>query len=310
MTEPGNGQGGDDAGGRGRRRRRDGQGDGHGRRDQGRDPKGTGDRAGQSGAGRGGGGDGDRPRGAARERLREERARNRSRGGSGRLLAIIGVVLLVVAVVVIFVVVQNQRTTSTGEGELPDTVASNGGPVTFGTGPVTVSLWEDFQCPVCKAFEATNGQMLKEMADANDITLEIHPVSFLDQNLNNSSSALAANAFGCAAASGSDPALEFHLTVYEHQPEEQPGVEAWSAADLVGWGDESGISGSDWATCVNDQPFSGWVADVESSRADAGVVGTPTVFVDGELAWKTKEEFPAFLQSSDALAAVINQAGS
>ena len=41
-----------------------------------------------------------------------------------------------------------------------------------------------------------------DKVDSGDVTMTIHPLSFLDQNLGNSSSKLAANAFGCAADVG------------------------------------------------------------------------------------------------------------
>jgi protein-disulfide isomerase len=246
--------------------------------------------------------------GSAREKLRQQQARNRSKGGGGnnnKLFVIIGVVLLIIAIVVIFVLVQNQRTTPTGTGDLPATVSKAGGPVSFGDGPVTVSLWEDFQCPVCKDFEAANGEMLEQKVDAGEITLEIHPLSFLDDNLGNTSSSLAANAFGCAATSEAQ-ALPFHLTVYDNQPPEQPGTEAWTADDLVGWGNDVGITGDEWTSCVNDETYSAWVEDVQASSTDAGVTGTPTLFVDGKRV--SDEEMATFFESSEPLTAVIDSA--
>jgi len=118
---------------------------------------------------------------------------------------------------------------------------------------------------------------------------------------------LAANAFGCAATSGSE-ALPFHLTVYDNQPPEQPGTEAWTADDLVGWGNDVGITGDEWTSCVNDETYSAWVDDVQASSTDAGVTGTPTVFVNGEPAWQTDEEAATFFESSEPLTTVIDSA--
>ena len=58
----------------------------------------------------------------------------------------------------------------------------------IGDGPVDVTLWEDFQCPNCKDFEAENGAMLDHLVTDGDITLTIHPLSFLDSSLGNDSS--------------------------------------------------------------------------------------------------------------------------
>ncbi len=165
---------------------------------------------------------------------------------------------------------------------LPALVEESGGGVVFGDGPVDLTLWEDFQCPGCKQFEATNSDLVIERVDAGDVTLTIHPLTFLDANLGNSSSVAAANAFGCAADAGETKALAFHQLVYENQPEETPGQEAWSAEDLIGWGNDVGIEGSDWETCVTDQTYAGWVEQVAKSQASADIQQTPTIFIDGE----------------------------
>ena len=93
---------------------------------------------------------------------------------------------------------------------------------------------------------------------------------------------LAANAFGCSTDVGQKQALDFHLTVYANQPAENPGQEAWDADALIAMGNDAGIDGTEWESCVRDQPYEDWVAQVASSQLDAGVSQTPTVFIDGE----------------------------
>jgi protein-disulfide isomerase len=221
---------------------------------------------------------------SARENLREERQRQAAAERRKRNITNIVIAVAVVAViVVVFVLVQNSRTTSTvTDASLPDLVSEQGGGMVFGEGPVTVDLWEDFQCPSCKAFEEQSGELITQRVQDGDITLVIHPLSFLDENLGNTSSKLAANAFGCSAASGETAALDFHATVYANQPPEQPGTEAWSAEDLIGWGNDAGISGDEWSSCVNEGSFDDWVGQVAASQVDAGVSSTPSVFIDGE----------------------------
>ncbi|HVQ17457.1 MAG TPA: thioredoxin domain-containing protein, partial [Actinomycetes bacterium] len=221
---------------------------------------------------------------ASRDKLAEERRRQAQADKRRRSTINVVVGVLVVAVVIaVFVVVQNQRTTSdVTNASLPGLVSEQGGGMSFGNGPVKVDLWEDFQCPVCKQFEAANGAMLKQRIDNGDITLVIHPLSFLNQNLNNTSSTLAANAFGCSAAAGEKTALAYHTLLYDKQPEENAGHEAWTVDDLVGWGSDVGLTGTDWSGCVTDGNFNDWVSQVAASQIDAGVTGTPTVFIDGK----------------------------
>lgn len=242
---------------------------------------------------------------SARDKLAEERRRQAAADKRKRTItnSVIAVVV-VAAIVAIFVLVQNERQApDVGNNvALPALVTEQGGGMTFGDGPVTVDLWEDFQCPHCKDFEAVNGAMLGDKVDAGEITMVVHPVSFMDQNLQNDSSVLAANAFGCTAASGEEAGLAFHSKVFAEQPPEALQTPAWSNDDLIGWGTESGVDDPGWESCVNDGTYSDWVTQVEASMVDAGVSTTPTIIIDG----KTFNGDP---QSLDEVTAAIDAAG-
>jgi len=227
---------------------------------------------------------------SAREALAEERARQSAADKRKQRIINTVIVVVVAAVVVgIFVAVQNSRTKGPATATLPATVTENGGPVTFGDGPVTVTIWEDFQCPACKQFESVNSDYLEQAALAGDITLAIQPLSFIDQNLGNTSSVLAANAFACSMPSGDKAALDFHQKIYANQPKENPGNEAWDNATLIGWANDSGVTGSDFESCVNDGTYNDWVQQVAAAGTTAGITGTPTVLVDGKKLTPTKD---------------------
>jgi len=214
------------------------------------------------------------------ERKRQAAADRRKRG----IWVAVGASVLVVALVVVFVVVQNSRTsTDVVDATLPALVDEQGGGMVFGDGATNLDVWLDFQCPNCRDFEAAYGEAIDKAVADGTITLVVHPLSFLDEALQNDSSAIAANAFGCSAAAGVDKSLAFQAAVFSNQPAEQAGVAAWSNEELIAWGEEVGISGEPWEQCVGDDTFAGWVEQVAASQVDAGVTGTPTVFVDGEL---------------------------
>jgi protein-disulfide isomerase len=242
---------------------------------------------------------------SAREALAEERAKQAAADKrKQRLINSVIVAAVVVVVVVIFVAVQNSRTKGPADASLPQGVTQSGGPLTFGTGPVTVDLWEDFQCPNCKQFESINGKYLKQQAESNQITLAIHPVTFLNQNLQNDSSTLASNAFGCAVPSGTTEALNFHSTIYDNQPPENPGQPAWDNSQLIGWAGQNGVSGSDFEACVNDGTFDAWTQQVTASMTNDAVTGTPTIFIDGKkqtnLNWTDPKALPAAIAAAQS----------
>jgi protein-disulfide isomerase len=46
--------------------------------------------------------------------------------------------------------------------------------------PINIKMYIDYQCPVCKNFEAGNIDQIKSWLDSGYATLEVHPISFLD----------------------------------------------------------------------------------------------------------------------------------
>lgn len=225
---------------------------------------------------------------AAREKLAEERKRQADSARKRQIITNIAVgVVVVVAIVGIlwYAVAQKNKTDTTlnQNAALPALVDENGAGMTFGDGPVTVDLWEDFQCPHCRDFEAANGKMLSQKVKSGEITMVVHPVSFLDDSLGNDSSALAANAFGCSAASGQEAALAYHSKVFAEQPQEESvGAPAWSNDDLISWGKAVGVDDADWSDCVASGTYSDWVSQVAASQVDAGISSTPTIMINGE----------------------------
>jgi protein-disulfide isomerase len=250
----------------------------------GKGAKGQGGQGTPGGAGKQGGNKQGGSKRAARDRLAAERAErakaDRRKRQSSNIAIVVAVVL--VAALIIGYAWYASRDEGPTDAALPALVEEPGGGVVFGDGPVDVAVWEDFQCPGCKSFEEANGELLKQRITDGDITMTVHPLSFLDTNLGNSSSSAAASAFGCAADVGEQEALDFHLTVYANQPAENTGQEAWSTEDLIGWGNDVGIEGDDWETCVTDQTYLGWVEQVANSQGSAGITSTPTLFIDGE----------------------------
>lgn len=152
------------------------------------------------------------------------------------------------------------------------------------TGVPDVQLWEDFQCPACKTFETNGmGAALVGAAKTGKLNLLWRPTTFLDANLPQSddSSARATSAWGCAINAGK--AVEYHDAVYAAQPPtEGTGYTQQTLLDL---GAKVGISGGaleEFNTCVNEEKYLGWAANSTKAFTDAGVPGTPAVYVNGK----------------------------
>jgi protein-disulfide isomerase len=194
---------------------------------------------------------------------------------------VIGMVIFVVAVGVIFSVLGNR---SPGVGATPSSVSSaDGYGITFNgdlKNKPTIDLWEDFQCPVCKQFELTNGSYIQQLVAAKKAKVVYHLLSFIGPE-----SVLAANASACAA--DENKFLAFHSYLYATQGSENSG--AWSNAGLIRAGAGAGLTDSKFRNCVNKGSYTSWVAKIANDGAKKKINATPTLFVNGkELDRKTQ----------------------
>ena len=198
----------------------------------------------------------------------------------------VGVGVLAVLVVVI-VALLARDTSSTDpaprptEGMAAPAGLTPEGSIAIGDGPVTVTVYFDYLCPACGAFEEANGDALDRMLQDGDVTVELRPMAFLDRlSAGTAYSTRTANALATVVDADPDSAWAFHRALYAEQPPEGgPGLTDEEIADLarsVGVPDEV-------AAELPEGRFEAWVAQrTEQAFAD-GVEGTPTIVVDGRL---------------------------
>jgi protein-disulfide isomerase len=149
--------------------------------------------------------------------------------------------------------------------------------------PLKLSIWEDFQCPVCQQFEASIGGYINDLVRSGEAEVAFHIASFLGPE-----SRRAANAGYCAASEGYF--LDFHEAMYTIQsPIENSGF--WNPDNLVKIGEKIGITSDSFATCVRDDANRALVDTVADSMAKYGVEGTPTVFINGKEWQRTQAGF-------------------
>lgn len=198
----------------------------------------------------------------------QERRRNLMVGG------VVVVVLLLIGGVFFFVS-QNNNVEATDAG-------SSDYSVTIGPddAPHKVVIYEDFLCPGCGQLEAATHEKLAELADAGKVQVDYRPFELLGRL--GTYSARATAAFGVVLdESGPEVAKKFHDLLYADQPAEDAdpfpdaawlidkAVEAGADKDAVSAGIEAGENDfSDGAT---------------KEAEEAGVQGTPTVILDGDV---------------------------
>jgi protein-disulfide isomerase len=220
--------------------------------------------------------------------LRAEAARKEARRRS-ILVAVVVAVVLVIAVGVTVVVRQAQHNTAVAAAQAPSGTPRNvGGNFGIATGPATTSagkprvvidMYEDFQCPICKEFEATDGATLKSWQQAGIVQLVYHPVAFLDRasTTNYSTRALEAAASVQNSSPGSFQA--FHDLLYANQPAEgSAGLPDSQLEDLAA---QAGANRATVASDLTSQRFKAWTVQATDAFSQK-YTGTPTVLVDGK----------------------------
>jgi protein-disulfide isomerase len=226
-------------------------------------------------------------RAAARQRIAAKRAAEDAARAAAlrRRRTVVGAVTAAVAVIVALVVViavQSHRTSTPAAVAAPPHTADGGNVIVVGSAdaPVTVDLYEDFQCPNCKAFEDTTGSTLEQLVAAGTVQVHHHGMAFLDTSANDHYSTRALNAAAVVVgAAGPDAYQKFADLLFANQPEE--GGSGLTDDQLIGYAAQAGAAGPAVEQQIRDLSYGDWVKRVTEQASQDGVTGTPTVRVDG-----------------------------
>jgi hypothetical protein len=211
----------------------------------------------------------------------EQMAAEKRRERTVRIIGAIGVVVVVVLIIGLAVIVPRISSDDSANGGTPmpapdpnaavptgvygaDGVAPWGVPVGSAseTSPL-LEIWEDFQCPACGSLEELNGAGIQSLATDGKVRLVWRPTAFLDNNLGNTASAAAINAWGCAIDAGKT--IEYHDVIYANQP----------AVEGEGWTREQ------FNDCLTSNRYLGWAANSTQAFYDGNIQGTPSGVLNG-----------------------------
>jgi protein-disulfide isomerase len=232
---------------------------------------------------------GTKERAAAKRIVEQQKAAERRRAVT--LWTTVAVVaFLLIAGLIGWGVLASQKDDTAGAATPPGTV-DNGTAFAVGDGPVTVDVYEDFMCPICHQFEQQSGATLQQLVSAKKVTVRYHPIAILDDKSNGTRYSTRA-AGAVAAAAGEGKFLQYHQVLFDNQPAE--GSDGLDAAKLIELGKTAGL-GDTFAAAVNDGRYDGWATKVTEESSKRGVVGTPTVLVNGK---QLQSPTPAALTSA------------
>jgi protein-disulfide isomerase len=226
-----------------------------------------------------------RKRRDAAERIREMQAQQAAVERRRRSLIIGAVVIVVIAVIVVIGIAVSSKQDpldTSGPVQPPPGLTSHGGVYRgSASAPVAVTVYEDFQCPVCKEFEQLVGPTLLDDINAGTIRLEYRPIAFLDRSSTTNYSSRSLATAACALADGGPTVFaKLHDLLYVNQPAEgSAGLTDGQLADLA---QQAGADKATVAKCQADGVYNSWTAKVTDQASKDGITGTPTYFVDGK----------------------------
>jgi protein-disulfide isomerase len=231
---------------------------------------------------------------AAAIRQQQERAERRRRA----MVVTAAVVAVFALVLGIGYAVQSTRDTTGEQASLPSGVVDRYAvPRGDASAPVTVTVYEDFMCPFCGAFEAAAGPMLDRYVESGDARILYRPLSFLDHASNGTEySTRATNALAVVLdTTGPEAAGQFHDLLFDNQPAEN--TDGLTDERLVELAVQAGATESEVSGPIRNRKFEQWVVNANDAADQEGVHQTPTVQVDGEtVQFATTQELVAALE--------------
>ncbi|MFC3576303.1 DsbA family protein [Streptomyces yaanensis] len=239
---------------------------------------------------------------AARERLAVEREKQKAAEKRRRTLIVGGAVVGVLALATVVGVLaanagKSGKSGATGPATVPSGATGKDAlaiPVGKDSAKSALTVWEDFRCPACKAFETVYSPTIHQLADAGQLRVEYHLVTLIDGNLGGSGSLRAANAAACAQDAGKF--REYHDVLYRNQPSETKDSYADNAKLIDLAGKVGGLDTPAFQKCVNDGTHDSWVAKSNAAFQSGGFSGTPTVLLDGKNIYTDRTMTPAKLK--------------
>lgn len=261
-------------------------------------------------------GDGDDAQGTgardlAREKARALREEHRKQESRRRLLFRGGIVVGIIAVAAIITLVllttiprpatgplnmASDGIVISGQSKVVETPAlsADDKPIATvrekGSSVISIRMYVDYFCPVCKTFMQTNQAQLDKWLSTKAITLEIHPIALFDRNsLGTAYATRSANAAACVANYSPKSYWAFTEKMFARQPAQNTG--GLTNAQLMDVISSAGATNvSKIRDCVDTERFKSWVS-AATDRALAGplpdsnvkkVSGAPTIIVDGQ----------------------------
>jgi protein-disulfide isomerase len=192
------------------------------------------------------------------------------------LITLAVLALIAVGVIVYFRVAPQASPTPTASGELDVSAQPMLGQP---DAPVEIAVFEDFKCPACQFFDETvMPRIHRELIDTGQARLYFFNFPFLGPD-----STTAALAGECVYEQDAAAFWDFKTFVFRAQGSES---QEWATPTFLSDLARDNLPGIDADTlrsCIEDETYSDRIEADREQGVAAGVQGTPSVYVDGQL---------------------------
>jgi protein-disulfide isomerase len=241
-----------------------------------------------------------------RQLIREQRLKRKRRQRLITILVVTGVALIVVALLVY----PSLKNAVTPVGDIV-MITPKARPQPDGTAmgdqdaPVLIEVWEDFQCPACRNFSLEVETLIAENYVApSKVRYVFRQYPFLDERVPSNESQQSANASMCA--SEQDRFWDYHDMLFANWSGENEG--AFSDRRLVAFAESLSLDMDQFNACFRANRYRTEINQDKADGQQAGVSGTPSVFVDG--LQLTPGFVPSYQEVSDAVEAALASSDS
>jgi protein-disulfide isomerase len=187
-------------------------------------------------------------------------------------LSLIGVVVILVVALGVFASIRSNRdpVAPAPQPTFGAATLTSGKPILLGRpdAPVTLTLFEDFNCPHCSDFEKKLGPTITDLQRSGTVKVALYPMSFVGK-----SSPAVANAMACSATEGFGQ--QYRAGLFANY-----GLK-WSDQQLIKLASLVGSPSAGFADCVRSSQHAAWVDSITSAAEQQKVKETPTVFING-----------------------------
>jgi protein-disulfide isomerase len=219
-------------------------------------------------------------RAAELARRRQHKTATRPAWASPVVLVSLAAVLAGVVLVAVLVIA-GSRPPSGGNGAIatpefpsPPPGLVHGRSIGDTSAPVRIDVWEDFQCPVCRAFTLQiEPRLLSTYIETGKVQLTYHDLAFIGQE---SFDAAAAARISEATGPGFWP---MHDLLFANQGAENSG--AFSRDRLASMAVLLGMDRSAFLAAMNDATYRAAVVLETQQGTSSGITQTPTLVING-----------------------------